>query len=177
MDMPVQTPTRDKQTVTPDGASTNPFISGVVIRYAIPQPDERGELCEIYNPSWGVMDAPLVYVYQSIIRPGRVKGWVVHYEQDDRLFFSSGTVRMGLFDAREDSPTFKRLNVFTISERNRALVIIPRGVFHGIQNVDVCDAVFVNMPTRPYDHLNPDKYRLPLKNDLIPFAFEVAPGW
>jgi hypothetical protein len=24
--------------------------------------DERGEVCEIYNPAWGVMDAPLVYV-------------------------------------------------------------------------------------------------------------------
>jgi dTDP-4-dehydrorhamnose 3,5-epimerase len=175
--MPARKPTRDKQTVTPDGASTNALISGVVIRHAIPQPDERGEICEIYSPSWGIMDAPLVYVYQSSIRPGRVKGWVVHYEQDDRLFFSSGIARIGLFDARKDSPTHKRLNVFTISERNRALVVIPRGVFHGIQNVGECDAVFVNMPTRPYNHVKPDKYRLPLKNDLIPFAFEVAPGW
>jgi dTDP-4-dehydrorhamnose 3,5-epimerase len=170
-------PKRDKQTVTPEGLSTGSLIAGVIIRYAIAQPDERGELCEIYNPAWGVTDAPLVYVYQSTIRPGKVKGWVIHYEQDDRLFFSSGAVRMGLYDAREASPTYKKLSVFTITERNRALVVIPRGVFHGIQNVGSTEAVFVNMPSRPFDHANPDKYRLPLSNDLIPFAFEDTPGW
>jgi dTDP-4-dehydrorhamnose 3,5-epimerase len=33
------------------------------------------------------------------------------------------------------------------------------------------------MPTRPYDHADPDKYRLPLDNDVIPFRFDEAPGW
>jgi dTDP-4-dehydrorhamnose 3,5-epimerase len=175
--MPELSPRRDTQTTRPDGTRTVPFIAGVVVRSAVLHPDERGEICEIYNPAWGISDAPLVYVYQSTVRPGKTKGWVVHYEQDDRLFFSAGNVRIGLYDARKDSPTYQKLNVFTVTERNRALVMIPRGVFHGVQNVGTSEVVFVNMPTRPYNHENPDKYRLPLKNDLIPFAFEDTPGW
>jgi dTDP-4-dehydrorhamnose 3,5-epimerase len=28
-----------------------------------------------------------------------------------------------------------------------------------------------------YDHANPDKYRLPLDTDLIPYKFENSRGW
>ena len=88
-----------------------------------------------------------------------------------------GAIRFALFDDRPSSPTFKLLNVLTLSERNRGLVIIPRGVYHALQNVGESEAMFVNMPTALYDHANPDKYRLPIKNDLIPFSFEDPAGW
>jgi dTDP-4-dehydrorhamnose 3,5-epimerase len=35
----------------------------------------------------------------------------------------------------------------------------------------------VNFPTRPYDHASPDKYRLPLDTDEIPYEFEDPRGW
>jgi dTDP-4-dehydrorhamnose 3,5-epimerase len=44
-------------------------------------------------------------------------------------------------------------------------------VYHAVQNIGIVDAVFINMPTRPYDHGDPDKLRLPLKNGLIPYSF------
>ena len=56
-------------------------------------------------------------------------------------------------------------------------MIIPRGVYHAVQNIGTTEALFVNMPTRPYNHGDPDKFRLPLKNDLIPFDFGDASGW
>jgi dTDP-4-dehydrorhamnose 3,5-epimerase len=170
-------PTKDAQTVTPDGLSVAPRIEGLIIRRQAPTEDERGELCEIYNPAWNVHPAPLVYAYHAMIRPGKVKGWVVHRKQDDRIFVCTGVARFGCFDDRPDSPTYRQLNVFTISERNHALVVIPRGVYHALQNVGTHDMTFVNLPTAPYDHADPDKYRLPVKNDLIPFAFEDQPGW
>ena len=167
---------RDPQTVTPDGASVQPMIHGVAIRRLAPQEDERGELCEMYSPAWGVHPASLVYIYQATIRPGRVKGWVVHREQDDRLFLSMGRIRFVLFDDRPESITYRMLNAITVTERNRALLVIPRGVFHALQNVGETEAVYVNMPTRAYDHAHPDKYMLPLKNDLIPFDFNTPSG-
>ena len=33
------------------------------------------------------------------------------------------------------------------------------------------------MPTRPYQHDDPDVYRLPLENDRIPYRFEQKLGW
>ena len=167
-------PKQDPPTVSPDGEPLARRIAGVEIRYQAPIADERGEVVEIYRPSWGVHPDPLVYVYQVMVRPGVTKGWVMHKLSDDRIFVSRGDLRVGLYDARPDSPTHGLLNVFTLTERRRPLIVIPRGVYHGVQNVGLRDAFFINMPTRPYDHANPDKYRLPLKNDLIPFDFGLG---
>jgi dTDP-4-dehydrorhamnose 3,5-epimerase len=165
------TPRQDVQTVTPDGVATHQQIAGVRIRPAVTQMDDRGSVCEVYSPAWGFTDEPLVYVYQVTIRPGEVKGWVVHREQDDRLFFSSGDVKVVLYDDRSDSPTFEQLDVLYFGESRRALLRIPRGVYHAVQNVGLKDALFINCPTAPYRHDKPDKLRLSLENDLIPYRF------
>jgi dTDP-4-dehydrorhamnose 3,5-epimerase len=164
-------PVKDVQTVTPDGALVAPLIDGVRVRPAITHPDARGTVCEIYNPAWGIHEAPLVYVYQTTIRPHKVKGWVLHREQDDRLFFSLGTVKIVLYDDRPASPTHRMLNEIHLSEYNRGLITIPRGVYHAMENVGDTDVLFINMPTRPYNHADPDKYRLPLDTDRIPYRF------
>jgi dTDP-4-dehydrorhamnose 3,5-epimerase len=169
-------PVKDRQTVTSEGEPVARQIEGVVIRRSAPIEDERGEMVEVYRPAWGLHPDPLVYVYQVSLRPRVIKGWVVHQHQDDRLFISRGVIRWALYDNRLESPTHQLLNLFTFSERNRALLIIPRGVFHAAQNVGDTEAVFINMPTQPYDHADPDKYRLPIKNDLIPFDFNDGPG-
>jgi dTDP-4-dehydrorhamnose 3,5-epimerase len=162
---------RDPQTVTPAGRPVQEPLHGVRIRPAVTQLDERGSICEMYSPEWGFTEEPLVYVYQTTIRPGQIKGWVLHLEQDDRLFFSRGDVKVVLYDARRDSPTFGGVNVHCFGETSRALLRIPRGVYHAIQNVGETDAFFVNMPTRAYRHEDPDKYRLPLDTDEIPYRF------
>ena len=64
-----------------------------------------------------------------------------------------------------------------VSERSRALFVIPQGVWHAVKNIGHTDAYFINLPTRPYSHEDPDKFRLPLRNDRIPFAFDDKPGW
>lgn len=168
---------KDRQTVTPDGKSVLPLIHDVRIRSAVTHPDERGTICEIYNPAWNFSDTPVVYVYQVTVRPGRIKGWVVHYQQDDRVFVSQGVLKIVMYDPREESPTHGMLNELCISEHNRGLLFIPRGVYHALQNVGTTDAMFINMPTRAYSHADPDKYRLPLNNDLIPYRFDDRLGW
>jgi dTDP-4-dehydrorhamnose 3,5-epimerase len=169
-------PRRDAATVTPEGKRLAPVIDGVVVRYQQPIEDRRGEVVEVYRPSWGLHDDPLVYVYQVRIRPGAIKGWVVHEHQEDRLFFVTGVVRWGLYDDRADSPTRGLGNDLVFCDRAAALLIIPRGVYHAVRNIGSTDAVFINMPTRSYEHASPDKLRLPLKNALIPFDFDDGPG-
>jgi dTDP-4-dehydrorhamnose 3,5-epimerase len=170
-------PRKDPATVTADGTPLTQLIDGVVVRYQQPIEDRRGEVLEVYRPSWGLHEDPLVYVYQVRLRPGAVKGWVIHEHQDDRLFFVTGVVRWGLYDDRPGSPTRGLVNDLVFSERAPALLIIPRGVYHAVRNIGTSDAIFINMPTRPYEHEAPDKLRLPLKNALIPFDFDEGPGW
>ena len=133
--------------------------------------DERGDITELLHPVWNFSPASLVQVYRTALRPGAIRGWVVHQKQEDRIAVTDGAMTWAFFDNREKSSTYKLLNVLTFSERTRTLFNIPVGVFHAVKNVGEREAVFINMPTHAYDHADPDKYRLPLKNDLIPFDF------
>lgn len=170
-------PTKDQQSITPDGKRLDPRIDGLLIRRLTPQEDERGELIEMYREDWGLHPAPVTQVYQAMVRPGAIKGWVMHKKQEDRIYICRGVLRWAFFDDRDDSPTSRMLNVFTFSDRTRALIVTPRGVWHAVKNIGQEEAVFINMPTRAYDYADPDKFRLPIKNDLIPFAFDDGPGW
>jgi dTDP-4-dehydrorhamnose 3,5-epimerase len=169
-------PVKDVQTVSPEGEPIAQRIAGVIVNRRPLYEDERGELVEIYSPEWGIHSQPLVYAYFVSIRPNQVKGWVLHKLQDDRLFFLRGVIRVALFDDRPESPTYHMMNVFVMSERNRGLVVIPKGIFHALKNIGADDASFINLPTRPYNHADPEKYRFPVKNDLIPFAFADGSG-
>jgi dTDP-4-dehydrorhamnose 3,5-epimerase len=82
-----------------------------------------------------------------------------------------------LYDDRDDSPTRGLINEIYRTELRRDLMVIPRGVFHAHVNVGQTDALLVSMPTRMYDHTDPDVYRLPLDTDLIPYSFDERTGW
>lgn len=170
-------PKKDVQTVTPAGDPVQPLIHGVVVRPAVTQTDDRGTLCEIFNPSWGVHPAPLTYVYQFTIRPGRIKGWHAHHLHDDRIFISQGTLRVVLYDDRPDSPTYRMVNEIYRTEHHRTVMVIPAYVYHAHQNIGATDALLISMPTRLYDHADPDVYRLPVENDYIPYRFENRLGY
>lgn len=168
---------QDVETVSPDGEPVGQLIDGVVIRHQISQVDGRGTLCEILDQRWNVAESPIVYVYQFTIRPGKAKGWHVHRLHDDRIFISQGELKVVLYDDRPDSPTQGMINEIHRSDLRRSLMVIPRGVFHAHLNIGTTDALLVSMPTREYDHSNPDVFRLPLDTDAIPYSFEDRLGW
>jgi dTDP-4-dehydrorhamnose 3,5-epimerase len=164
-------PVKDSPTVTADGQRLRSLIDGVKFRPSVTHLDERGELSEIYSSAWGFHAEQIVYAYNVMIRAGRTKGWTKHLLQDDMQFVVVGTVKYVLFDDRPDSATHRRINEFTFGDRHRGLLVIPAGVYHAVQNVGETEAFLVNLPTRPYEHGDPDKYRLPLENDVIPYKF------
>ncbi len=96
----------------------------------------------------------------------------MHRSQDDRIAVLFGAVRWVWFDERPDSSTTGNVVELTLTERNRSLFVTPANVWHAVENVGETDAAFVNFPSVPYDHADPDKYRLPLDNDRIPFSFD-----
>ena len=164
-----EAPAVDEPTVTPAGERLDRFIDGVQVRPAITHSDERGSLTEMYDPAWGFMEEPLVYVYEARIHPGQKKAWIVHREQDDRLFFAIGSAKIVLYDARPGSPTQGLLQEVFLGNANRGLLRIPAGVFHAVVNVGPEQLVYINMPTKPYRHERPDKERLPLDTTSIPY--------
>jgi dTDP-4-dehydrorhamnose 3,5-epimerase len=175
--MSTTSPTKDKQTVAADGQPVMRLIDGVIINSAVTHIDDRGSLCEIHTPYAAPLEKPLVYVYQFTIRPGKIKGWHVHHLHDDRIFLSHGHVKVVLYDSRTDSPTFGMINEIYRSDLNRDLMVIPAFVYHAHQNIGTTDALFISMPTRAYQHDDPDVYRFPIDSGDIPYKFDTRPGW
>ncbi len=168
---------RDAQTVTAAGESTAQLPDGMTFCDVTTHVDDRGQVCEMFDPRWAWHPAPLVFSYLFTVRPGWVKGWGMHLEHEDRYFLVHGEMEVVLFDDRESSPTRGLVSKVYLSEFRRRLVNVPAGVWHADHNVGSVDCLVVNFPTIPYDHAAPDKYRLPLDNDYIPHRFEGVKGW
>ena len=173
----VKAATADVQTVNPDGESTLGTIDGLTFRDAVTHTDDRGTVVEMFDPRWNWHPDPLVFVYSFTIRPGIVKGWGLHKRHEDRYFILQGEMEVVLYDVRPDSSTYGQVSKIVLSEHHRRLVNIPKYVWHADHNIGSRDVVVVNFPTIQYDHSAPDKYRLPLDTDLIPYSFGDARGW
>jgi dTDP-4-dehydrorhamnose 3,5-epimerase len=168
-------PARDRQTVTPTGESVEPLPDGVSHEITT-HVDERGAVCELFDLRWGWRDEPVVFAYCFTVRPGMIKGWGVHREHEDRYAILFGDIEVVLYDERPESSTRGRVFKLVMSEHRRRLLNIPAGIWHADRNIGQKDAVMINFPTRPYEHENPDKYRLPLDTDRIPHRFEDPRG-
>jgi dTDP-4-dehydrorhamnose 3,5-epimerase len=168
---------RDKPAVTAEGRSLNRLIDGMTIREIPTHVDERGCVSELIDLRWRSHMDPIVFAYTFTLRPGFVKGWGLHKGHEDRYVLLKGEMELVLFDPRPDSSTYNQISRLVLSEHQRRLVNIPKLVWHADHNIGSCDAMIVNFPTVPYDHSNPDKYRLPIDTPLIPYKFNAAGGW
>ncbi len=163
---------KDEQTVTPAGERIGGQIDGVIVRTLPIQSDPRGDLSELISTEWAeIVKDGIPYAYAVGHQPGIVKGWVVHELQDDRIAHITGRLRWVLFDGRTNSPTQGMIQEITNTERRRTLMVMPAGVWHAVENVGTEEAIMINFPTRPYDHADPDKRRLPIDSPEIPFEF------
>jgi dTDP-4-dehydrorhamnose 3,5-epimerase len=131
----------------------------------------------MYDPRWEWHADPLVFAYCFTLRPGRIKGWGMHKRHEDRYCVLFGEIEVVLYDDRDDVETKGLVARVVLSEHRRRLMNIPSGVWHAVRNLGDRDAILVNFPTIPYDQADPDKYRLPLDTDQIPFRFEQRQGW
>ena len=167
---------RDVSTVTPDGNSRQLLPAGVSFHDNVTHVDERGTVCEMFDQRWGWNPHPVVFTYCFTVRPGITKGWGMHKVNEDRYFLLFGELEVVLYDARPDSPTQGLVSRIVLSEFRRRLMNIPPGIWHADYNFGSKDAVLINFPTEPYNHANPDKYRLPLDTDQIPHKFDSPRG-
>ena len=115
-------------------------------------------------------------VYLTTTLPGVVKAWHLHKLQTDNVVCVAGMIRLGLFDERDDSPTKGLVNEFFLGVHRPLLVQIPPLVYHGWKCVSVEEALIINTVTRPYDHTQPDEYRLDAHKSHIPFDWSIQDG-
>ena len=150
-------------------------IDGVAARRANVFPDERGRLGEIIRA-----DDPWFekfgQVYCTTTYPGVVKAWHFHKKQTDHFYVIKGTVKIALYDEREDSPTHGIVNQLYLGEHCPGLLRIPTGVQHGWMCVGQKEAYILNVASEMYNREKPDEFRTHPHDNHIPYDWARKDG-
>jgi dTDP-4-dehydrorhamnose 3,5-epimerase len=138
-------------------------------------PDERGRLMEILRRD-DEMFVGFGQVYMTTAYPGVVKGWHYHKKQYDNMTVVKGMMKIVLYDSRNHSSTYAKINEFFVGEHNPVLIHIPPYVYHGFKCVSVEEAIVINAPTEVYNYDEPDEFRLDPHNNDIPYDWSRKDG-
>jgi dTDP-4-dehydrorhamnose 3,5-epimerase len=167
---------KDSQQITEDWQKLEDSIEGVAVREVRHVPRDHGVITEIFRPEWDPTGLPVVQVYQSRLFVGALGAWSCHKRTTDRLFVNQGQVKVVLYDDRDSSKTKGQLMELLAGDARPCLVVIPPGIWHGLQCVGNIDALVLNCPTEAYNYADPDHYRLPYDSREIPFVWKLAQG-
>lgn len=151
------------------------MISGLRLKPLRLIPDDRGYLMEILRDD-DELFIRFGQCYVTATYPGIVKAWHAHRKQTDHFCCVRGNVKVGLWDGREDSPTYRQTQSLVIGELNRTLVQIPPGVWHGWVCLGTELALVLNVPTEHYNYEEPDELRRPWDDPEIGFVWHTRGG-
>jgi dTDP-4-dehydrorhamnose 3,5-epimerase len=151
------------------------MIDGLAITPLAVRADARGYLMEILRD-----DDPLFerfgQCYVTVCYAGIVKAWHCHEHQSDNVCCVAGTMHLGLFDDRPDSPTRGETQTIILGLVHPVLVRIPPGVWHGFTPADGQPATMLNVPTLHYNYEAPDELRRDPFDPAIPYEWIVKGG-
>lgn len=151
------------------------MIQDVVFKKLRVIADERGYLMEMLRVDDELFDK-FGQVYMTAVYPNVVKGWHYHKFQTDYMACVSGMIKLVLFDARQESPTYREVNEFFIGDKNPGLVKIPCGVYHGFKGAGIQTALIVNTVNTPYNYENPDEFRVEWNSPEVPYNWDLKNG-
>lgn len=147
--------------------SKKPLIDGVQIIPLNLFVDDGGALAEIlrFDNNGNLQILPEFKVQQTTFSqmvPGTIKAFHLHYNQEDVWFVMPyDRLLIGLFDARQNSPSYKKTMRFVLGAGRAQALYIPRGVAHGLANVWQQPANMIYFVNQCFDANNPDEHRLP----------------
>lgn len=155
----------------------NFVIEGTSLKDLVVHKDERGKLFEILRSDSELFDK-FGQVYITVCDPGWVKGWHYHKNQTDFFCVIRGKAKIVLFDRRPDSATSGDVDEHIMTGSTPQLLVIPKGVVHGFENLGNEECWILNVPNKTYNRKNPDELRIPLDSDEVPYEnWKNKKGW
>ena len=151
------------------------LIDGVIIKELKPILDERGYLQECFRSDWPQFKK-FGQSYITVAFPNVVKAWHCHKNQTDNIVCISGNAKLVLFDDREESSTYKKIDEIFFGEKNPLLITIPPNIWHGFKAMGGEKIIVINNPTELYNYSEPDEYRLPYDTDDIEYDWKIKMG-
>ena len=132
--------------------------------------DDRGWLMEIFRSDWPEF-SKFGQTYITTCKPGIIKAWHYHKLQWDHFVPIRGNALIGLYDARENSPTKGLGQEIEVWEKEPKFIKIPPLVYHGFTPLDDKEIWVVNTTTELYNYKQPDEYRLDWNDSTIGYAW------
>ena len=149
------------------------MIQGVSIRSLKQIPDERGKVMHMlrYDDPWFEKFGE---IYFSVVYPEVIKGWHLHKIMTLNYAVVSGTIKLVLYDDREDSPTRGEVQEIFTGEDAYALITIPPNVWNGFKGIGVKPAIVANCATTPHD--SAEIIRMDPFSSNIPYDWNLRHG-
>jgi dTDP-4-dehydrorhamnose 3,5-epimerase len=144
-------------------------IEGVEFKALVTHADERGFFREVIRETdpffshFGQWSHSLMYA-------GTAKAWHHHRKQTD-YWYAIGTLKVVLYDLREESPTHGQLLEFFMGDRFESCVKIPPGVAHGCRALELSHLLYVTSTV--YDP--EDEGRIPHDDPSIGYDWTAFP--
>jgi len=144
-----------------------PAIDGVKVVELRNVIGEDGDLTEIFHQKENGESEEfpgffLKQINRSLVLPGAIKAWHLHFNQDDIWhILPHDRLTVAVWDVRKDSPTKGVSAKFSLGGGRSHLIYIPRGVAHGAVNHSQNSATIMYFVNQKFDIHNPDENRLP----------------
>lgn len=115
-------------------------------------------------------------INRSKLLPGSIKAWHLHFKQEDVWYIApEDHMILGLWDTRENSATKDKTMKVVMGNGTSKLVVVPRGVAHGVVNVASKPGSIFYFVNNQYNINDADERRL--KWDVLGASFwEVEKG-
>ena len=168
---PLPGATKDEQSVTSDWTVLQEPIDGVRLAEVCNVISNSGHTTEVLRRELFGGGVEIDQVFQVTLGPHGISAWHVHLDTTDRLFVNAGQVKIVLYDSRAGSATRGLVNEFRLGDRRPGLVVIPPGVWHGVQNLQATESRVLNLVDVAYEYEDPDHWRLPADTAEIPYSF------
>ena len=127
------------------------IIDGVLITKLDQITDERGTLLHMFR-SDEVEFVKFGECYFSEILPSAIKAWKRHHKQTQNLAAPVGSIRLVIYDNRENSATFGNIEILELGRPDDYYrVRIPPGLWYGFTCTSEVPALLANCSDLPHD--------------------------
>jgi dTDP-4-dehydrorhamnose 3,5-epimerase len=164
---------RAPQTVTAQWEPLEPVrIQGVQIKEIKNVVIRSGVLTECYRPEWFDDPFQASHVVFMAMLAGGISSWHCHRRQRDVIIAVRGQLRVGLYDDRPESSTYRCAKTLHLSPARPMAVHVPPLVWHAIKNPTLEEAAYIVANDEPYHYEEPDDWVLPPGSEAIPHSLD-----
>jgi len=109
-------------------------------------------------------------IYFSFVNPKKIKAWHYHKHMTLNYVAVHGSIKLVLFDDRNESATKGELEEIILSDKNHCLVSIPPKIWNGFCSNNSNVAILANCSDIPHD--KEEIVRIPYNDKKIPYKWE-----